>query len=167
MNCPWSPSSTRPRLWRHIGEARALGRSRVNLMRGTIDVKESVTYREGRFVFAPPRNRKDRLVTITRFVVSILEWHMDRPTGNEPDAVVLLGVDGDPLRLPTFRRNDWKPALVRAGIDESFRIHDMRRTTAPLLINRGLHPKVVQEHLGHGIISITLDRYGHLYETDM
>jgi hypothetical protein len=42
----------------------------------------------------------------------------------------------------------------------------MRHTTAPLLINRGLHPKIVREHLGHGIISITFDRYGHLYETD-
>jgi hypothetical protein len=91
-------------------------------MRGAIDVKESVTYRGGRFVFAPPKNGKDRLATIPRFVVSILEWHMDRPTGNEPDALVLPSVDGEPLGLPTFRCNDWKPALVCSGIDESFRI---------------------------------------------
>ena len=42
----------------------------------------------------------------------------------------------------------------------------MRHTTASLLINQGLHPKIVQEHLGHHSISITHDRYGHLYETD-
>lgn len=149
-----------------IGEARALRRSRVNLMRGTLDVKESVTYRGGRFVFAPPKNGKERVVTIPRFLSSMLEEHMDTFTGNEPDALVFPGEAGDPLRLPVFRRNDWKPALVRAGIDESFRIHDMRHTTASLLINQGMHPKIVQEHLGHGSISITLDRYGHLYETD-
>jgi hypothetical protein len=38
--------------------------------------------------------------------------------------------------------------------------------SASLLINQGLHPKIVQEHLGHQSISITFDRYGHLYETD-
>jgi hypothetical protein len=42
----------------------------------------------------------------------------------------------------------------------------MRHTTASLLINKGLHPKVISEHLGHHTVSITLDRYGHLYETD-
>ena len=42
----------------------------------------------------------------------------------------------------------------------------MRHTTASILINQSLHPKIVQEHLGHGSISITFDRYGHLYETD-
>ena len=45
-------------------------------------------------------------------------------------------------------------------------LHDMRHTTASILINQGLHPKIVQEHLGHGSISITVDRYGHLYDTD-
>jgi hypothetical protein len=42
-------------------------------MRGNIDVKESVAYRGGQFVFAPPKNDKDRAVTIPRFLVSMLE----------------------------------------------------------------------------------------------
>jgi len=49
---------------------------------------------------------------------------------------------------------------------DELRIHDMRHTTASILINQGLHPKIVQEHLGHSSISITFDRYGHLYKTD-
>jgi integrase len=149
-----------------IGEARALRRSRVNLMRGTLEIKESVTYRGGDFVFTPPKNGKERVATIPRFLRSMLEQHLDAYAGKEPDALVFPGTDGGPLTLPPFRRNEWKPALLRAGIDESFRIHDMRHTTASLLINQGLHPKIVQEHLGHHSISITLDRYGHLYETD-
>jgi integrase len=149
-----------------IGEARALRRSRVNLMRGSIDVKESVTYRGGGFVFAPPKNGKERVATIPKFLTALLEQHMDRFTGNESDAIVFPGRDGGPMRLENFRRNRWKPALRRAGLNDSLRIHDMRHTTASLLINRGLHPKIVQEHLGHQSISITFDRYGHLYETD-
>jgi integrase len=149
-----------------IGEAGALRRSRINLMRGTIDVKESVTHRGGEFVFAPPKNGKERIVTIPRFLTALLEEHMDRFTGKDSDAIVFPGRDGGPMRLENFRRNIWKPALRRAGISGSMRIHDMRHTTASLLINQGLHPKIVQTHLGHQSISITFDRYGHLYETD-
>jgi hypothetical protein len=32
------------------------------------------------------------------------------------------------------------------------------------LISTGAHPKVVSEHMGHGSIAITMDRYGHLYD---
>jgi integrase len=148
-----------------IGEARALRRSRVNLMRGTIDVKESVTHRGGRFVFGPPKNGKERVVTIPKFLTVLLEQHMNTYANTEPDAFVFPGADGGPMKLPNFRRNRWTPALRRSDLNESLRIHDMRHTTASLLINRGLHPKIVQEHLGHSSISITFDRYGHLYET--
>jgi integrase len=34
------------------------------------------------------------------------------------------------------------------------------------LIAQDCHPKVVQEHLGHSSIVITMDRYGHLYPED-
>ena len=33
-----------------------------------------------------------------------------------------------------------------------------------MLIEQGIHPKVIQERLGHASIKTTLDVYGHLYE---
>jgi integrase len=44
----------------------------------------------------------------------------------------------------------------------------MRHTCAALLISQGAHPKAAQLHLGHSSITVTLDRYGHLFpsETD-
>jgi integrase len=38
----------------------------------------------------------------------------------------------------------------------------MKHTCATLLFSRGVHPKYVQELLGHANISITLDRYSHV-----
>jgi hypothetical protein len=39
--------------------------------------------------------------------------------------------------------------------------------TAPsLLIAQGCHPKVVQEHLGHSSIVVTMELYGQLYLED-
>ena len=53
--------------------------------------------------------------------------------------------------------------LEAAGIDPEFRIHDMRHTCASILINAGATLKGVQDVLGHSSITVTMDRYGHLY----
>ena len=42
------------------------------------------------------------------------------------------------------------------------RLHDLRHTRATLALQGGVHPKVVQERLGHSNISITLDTYSHV-----
>jgi integrase len=38
----------------------------------------------------------------------------------------------------------------------------MRHTTATMMLTAGVHPKVVQERLGHKSIRMTLDRYSHV-----
>jgi len=52
-------------------------------------------------------------------------------------------------------------ALNLAGLPV-VRIHDLRHTAATHLLRRGVHPKVVQELLGHSTISLTLDTYSHV-----
>ena len=44
-------------------------------------------------------------------------------------------------------------------------LHGMRHTMATLKLEAGVHPKVVQERLGHKSIQITLDRYSHVSMT--
>ena len=41
--------------------------------------------------------------------------------------------------------------------------HDLRHTCAALLIANGRHMEEVKDHLGHGSIRVTSDRYGHLF----
>lgn len=43
--------------------------------------------------------------------------------------------------------------------------HALRHTAATLLLLQGIHPKVVQERLGHSTIAMTLDTYSHLIPT--
>ena len=40
--------------------------------------------------------------------------------------------------------------------------HDLRHTCTSLLFQRNVHPKFVQELLGHASVSITLDTYSHM-----
>ena len=44
------------------------------------------------------------------------------------------------------------------------RLHDLRHSWATLALSAGVHPKVVQERLGHAAIGITLDVYSHVTE---
>ena len=49
----------------------------------------------------------------------------------------------------------------RAGI-KGVRLHDLRHTHATLMLAQGIHPKIVQERLGHASIQLTLDTYSHV-----
>lgn len=55
-----------------------------------------------------------------------------------------------------------KPLLRCAGLPEKTRFHDLRHTCATLLLCKGVHPKLVQELLGHSNVGITLDTYSHV-----
>jgi integrase len=41
-------------------------------------------------------------------------------------------------------------------------LHELRHTFATQALERGIHPKVVQDILGHASIEMTLDRYSHV-----
>jgi integrase len=51
---------------------------------------------------------------------------------------------------------------VRGSRLPVIRFHDLRHTHATLMLGAGVHPKVVQERLGHASIQITLDTYSHV-----
>ena len=52
--------------------------------------------------------------------------------------------------------------LVRLGGLPKIRLHDLRHTHATLALQAGVHPKVVQERLGHASVKVTLDTYSHV-----
>jgi len=54
--------------------------------------------------------------------------------------------------------------LKKAGLPD-VRFHDLRHSAATLLLSKGVHPKVVQEILGHSEISMTMDIYSHVLPT--
>jgi integrase len=66
-----------------------------------------------------------------------------------------------PLTRHNLNSRSFKPLLERAGLPE-IRSHDLRHTCATLLLSRDVHPKFVQELLGHATIAITLDTYSHV-----
>lgn len=58
-------------------------------------------------------------------------------------------------------RRSFRPLLTKAGLP-IIRFHDLRHCVATLLLTAGIHPKIVQELLGHSQISLTLDTYSYV-----
>lgn len=75
--------------------------------------------------------------------------------------LVFCNEDGTPLDPRSFTRR-FQRVLEKAGLPK-VRLHDLRHTHASLLLSRGVHPKVVQERLGHASITMTMDLYSHLF----
>jgi len=77
------------------------------------------------------------------------------------EGLVFASEVGTLINPSNLRKRSFAPLLRRAGLPK-IRFHDLRHTCATLLLNRNLHPKYVQELLGHANIAITLDTYSHV-----
>jgi integrase len=81
--------------------------------------------------------------------------------GESSSEWVFSDLGGGPLRKSNLIRRSFKPLLRQAGLPD-IRFHDLRHTSATLLLARGTNPKIVQEMLGHARVGLTLDTYSHV-----
>ena len=142
-----------------------------------IDFIESQVYvsrslhqlRDGSFVFRQPKTAKGRrTVALPPSAILVLNEHhekqkLERAMLGIPlkdDDLVFSHLDGKPIRPNTVTRA-WTMLATRAGL-KVIRLHDARHTHASLMLKQGVHPKIVQERLGHSTIAITLDTYSHV-----
>lgn len=149
------------------GEAAALRYKRCQLLRSRIEVAESLSEARGQLHFGPTKTYRTRSIVIPSFLRDLLAEHLARGPGQSPETLVFTSPTGQPLRNSNFRRQVWYRAVADTGLPDGLRIHDLRHTCASLLISQGAHPKAIQAHLGHSSISVTMDRYGHLFPSDM
>ena len=123
----------------------------------------------GEIVFRQPKSAQgNRTVALSPSTLEILRAYREK---QEAEAV-LLGKSvtdnelvfchpgGSPLLSGTIS-HAWDKAIRRAGL-RVIRLHDARHTHASYMLKQGIHPKVVQERLGHSSIQVTLDTYSHV-----
>ncbi len=152
------------------GELLALRWSDVDLKAGHLQVVRTIHYlgKDGLTFGEPKTRRSRRRVSLSKETARVLTLHRTRQLerrlllGNayaEGD-LVFASEAGRPIRpytiAPRFGR------VVRAARLEHMRFHDLRHTSASLLLAAGIHPKVVSERLGHSTVNLTLDTYSHV-----
>jgi integrase len=146
------------------GEALGLEWADVDLDGGRVSVRQTLQRRRGAgFVLVPPKTpRSRRSVLLTGLAVIALREHRCRQTAKFGDdsRFVFTNRTGGPLDGSRATTGLAK-ALLEAGLPR-VRVHDLRHTTASVLLEMGVHPKIVQDLLGHSTIAVTMDTYSHV-----
>jgi integrase len=135
------------------GELLGLQWKDVDLDSGTLRVNRTIF--SG--VVSPPKTTKSRRsIKLSKSALVALKNH------EKTSEWVFSTASGKPINHSNLRIRSWKPLLKKANLPPDTRFHDLRHTCATLLLGKGVHPKIVQELLGHSSISITLDTYSHV-----
>ncbi|HAA80517.1 MAG TPA: site-specific integrase [Thermoanaerobacter sp.] len=152
------------------GELLGLCWDSVDLEQGIITVKRQLlVLKEGLKLEETTKSKSGkRNITLTDDAIRELKAHRKRQLQEkllfgeayQDNGLVFCKEDGSPLDPREFTKR-FQRLLEKAGLPK-VRLHDLRHTHASLLLARGVHPKVVQERLGHSSITITLDLYSHL-----
>lgn len=144
------------------GELAGLRAEHLDLLRGTVDVREALTEAGSGVVWVvPTKTGQRRTVPLPRFLCKMLTEQLASYPG--PDGLVFSSTEGGPLRRNNLYSRHFKPALRRAGLDEKVRFHDLRHSAASIAIAMGANVKQVQQMLGHTSATVTLDTYSHVF----
>lgn len=152
-----------------FGEVAELRWKDVDLHKMTIRVSRSVALVNNKFEEGTPKSGKARTVSLSAFVAELL-------SAGQADSLVFPDSAGGRMRGTNVRRRWWADAVAAAGIFPrtegekivyAFKLHELRHTAASLAIQAGANIKALQNMLGHESAGLTLDRYGHLYPSDV
>ncbi|MBX6395329.1 MAG: site-specific integrase [Alicyclobacillaceae bacterium] len=150
-------------------EALALRWQDINLEQGVITVRHSLERLNGQWRLKEPKTAAGRRsIPVSAGTVRLLKVHKARQArerlqagpGYQDLGFVFANQTGEPLSLDSVRES-FKRTLRRAGLPE-IRLYDLRHSAATLLLASNVHPKVVQERLGHVDVSLTLGTYSHV-----
>ncbi|MQF48831.1 site-specific integrase [SAR202 cluster bacterium AC-647-N09_OGT_505m] len=146
----------------------------VDVDLGTISVNKSIDRRRSKTTIKRPKTDEGiRLVTLPPASSLLLrELRQQQEVyallfGYKVDADtnVFIRQNGKPL-LPRAVSNGFKVIAERAGYpDLQYHFHESRHTHATLMLEQGVHAKIVQERLGHKDIETTLNTYSHVSTT--
>jgi integrase len=154
------------------GELLGLKWSDVDLKNATVSIRRTLTRTDNgkRVALGEPKTKKSRrTIRLTPQAVEALRSQLEQQLGQiealgdhyDDQGLVFTIEAGTPINPSNLRQRSFAPLLKKAGLAH-IRFHDLRHTCATLLLSKGVHPKFVQELLGHATIAITLDTYSHV-----
>lgn len=125
--------------------------------------------RKGYVEAAPKTKKSRRSIVIVPFALEALSRHRERQyvamekagTRWAGNGFVFCTSLGTPLHPDNNIFVPFKELLKKANLPD-IRFHDLRHSAATLLLGEGVHPKIVQEILGHSNVNITINVYSHV-----
>lgn len=162
------------------GELFALHWTDFDFTIGSVQVQRSLEEINGKLRVKEPKSGRGRRIELSRFALDALHEHRKRMLAEgHATGPVFCDLDGGYLRKGNvLRRSFWK-IIDRANTTATkeakhrpgsmplarIRFHDLRHTSATLLLLADVNVKIVSERLGHASIQLTLDTYSHVLPT--
>lgn len=160
------------------GEIAAIEWKHIDTCKNTLLVEQSLTEVVGIGVkLKSTKNERARVVSLPPSIVNLLDELKARQNEErltitdklnkewDKHHFVFANEFGKPIRPDSI--SQWWSRFIDKNNVKKIRFHDLRHTSATLLINEGVHAKVISERLGHADISTTMNIYGHvLIEAD-
>jgi integrase len=153
------------------GELVGLEWKYIDFEKGTIQVRQSITdFINGSPVVKEPKTKKSkRLISLSDAVLAELkdyyefckqEWDKLERTRDNDHFFVFFNQYGKAFypESPYL----WFRGFLKKHNLRYIKFHDLRHTSATLLINQGVHAKIISERLGHANITTTMNIYGHV-----
>ena len=148
------------------GEIAGLKWKDIDFDKKTLYVRRAKSY-DGSFTKTKNKSSR-RPLALSSFIVEKLKMQQLRqkklklsygPSYFKSDFVCTLE-DGTPITTNYISKTF--PRKVKQYNFPSIRFHDLRHSFATIALSNGIHPKIVQEILGHSDIKITLQTYSHV-----
>ena len=159
--------------WENVDLDKGILQVRYQLQWVKKEAQKSGKREEPTWVLTEPKSAKSRrTVILPQVAVQALKKHRAQQAAEklkmgevwQDCGFVFTTPIGTPQDASNLRKISFQPLLEGAGVPR-IRFHDLRHTCATVLLSQGVHPKVVQEQLGHSQISLTLDTYSHVLPT--
>jgi integrase len=150
------------------GELAGLRWKDIDLPGSTLTVAQQRTTANYEIVTIKPKGKSQRQLQLADATIAVLTEHRRRQRLERlaagPAWIDTGYVFVDELGQPYHPQSIYAMfirACKRADVP-AIRLHDLRHTMATLALQAGVHPKIVQEQLGHSAINVTLDIYSHV-----
>jgi integrase len=173
------------------GELLGLGLEDIDFAEQVIRVRRQLKRLEPQFVYALPKNDRERVVPLPEWAAEAIQEHVatcppltcslpwERPNGKLRTHNLLFRWTDDKFIKPrSYSELVWKPALVKAGVippptkDRRQRsrftttrregLHQLRHFYASVMLAAGVSIKELAEYLGHADPAFTLRVYAHM-----
>lgn len=141
----------------------------IDLEAGSLKVQRALTRRQGRFELVEPKSAKSRRsMPLSQVAIAALRAHRARQhrerlaagAGGTYDGLVFTSSSGMPLHASEVIKAFYR-ALERAQLPR-VRFHDLRHGAITIMLEQGVHPRIVMEWAGHSTIGLTMDTYSHV-----
>jgi integrase len=165
------------------GELLGLSWADLDLDRGVMEVRRSLSQVKKEFIIKEPKSRSSRrTVTLPAFVVNALRDHRQAALKAGLITAPVFSTKNKTYLQKSNVLREFKSLVTKANADatkkatgtnaepdlmpDGLRFHDLRHTHASCLIGAGHSIKAVSRRLGHADITITLKVYAHLMPDD-